>query len=100
MCRDWLPPRERGNPGSRRLATKALENMRVISLFRAVTLDKDGKWPRGFRSPRLRLLHAGAGAVVVHRFDEGGGHRGGGKAILSGGQRRRLVGGQAVDPCL
>jgi hypothetical protein len=25
--------------------------------------------------------------VVVHRFDKGGGHRSGGKAVLSGGQR-------------
>jgi hypothetical protein len=85
MCHAWLNRRaKRGNPGSRRLATKALENTQVISLFRAVTRDKDGKWPRGFWSPRLRL-HAGAGALVVHRFDDGGGHRGGGKAILSGG---------------
>jgi hypothetical protein len=75
-------------PGRHRLDAGADRNRAVI------------RPQRGFRSPRLRLLHAGAGAVVVHRFDEGGGHRGGGKAILSGCQRRRLVGGQAVDPCL
>ena len=64
------------------------------------TLGSDRVSRAGGDQPALGLLHGDGRAAVMHRFDQRGGQRGGGKAILSGGQRSRLVFGEAVDPGL